>query len=477
MEPIIEEALLRLRNDIVRKQQHQLKQSFADFIGETLATVDPAAQYLPNWHIDLIAQHLQAAQAGEITRLIINMPPRSLKSVCVSVAWPAWLMGHDPSSRIIAASYAQSLSLKHSMDCRLVMESAWYKKLFPDVKLARDQNEKHKFMTTRRGMRFATSVGASAVGEGGNFLIIDDPISPMQAMNENWRSHVNQWFEHTFASRLDDKKKGVIVLVMQRLHAEDLSGHLLRKGGWEHLMLPAVATKREVFDMGTTPHIREVGDMLHSGRENDVQIARAKLELGSSAFAAQYQQNPQNDEGAMVRPWWFGRYKTAPMAFERIVQSWDTAIKAGQQHDASVCLTFGEEHNKSYLLDVRVLRREYPDLKRALYALAEQWQPQAILIEDRASGQQLLQDVRRETLLPVIACNPKHDKVTRFAAVSAMIEAGKIHLPESAPWLADFESEIFAFPTGAHDDQVDALTQYLDWLRASSFNKLRVRRI
>ncbi len=155
-----------------------LKNDFSSFIGKTLATCDPAAEYLPNWHIDLIAEYLEAARKSEITRLIINMPPRSLKSICVSVAWPAWLLGNNPSSRIIAASYAQSLAVKHSIDARMVIGSDWYKRIFPDVHLARDQNEKSKFMTTKRGFRMAASVGGAITGEGGNYLIIDDPINP-----------------------------------------------------------------------------------------------------------------------------------------------------------------------------------------------------------------------------------------------------------------------------------------------------------
>ena len=471
------QLLSRVRSAVAKMRRMQIQQDFYTFIEQVFRTVDPSTQYLPNWHIELIATYLEAARKSEITRLIINMPPRSLKSVCVSVAWPAWLLGHEPRSRILAASYSQSLSLKHSLDCRLVIESPWYRQLFPATEFTHDQNEKHKFMTTGRGFRFATSVGGTTTGEGGNYLIMDDPISPLQAASAGLRQHVNHWFEHTFASRLDNKNKGVIVLVMQRLHEDDLSGYLLRKGGWEHLKLPAVATKKEIFDFGGKHFEREAGAALHPARENAQAIARAKLELGSAAFAAQYQQSPQADEGGMVRPWWFTRYQSRPPECERIILSWDTAIKGGKQHDASVCLVFGELEQKHYLLDARVMRCEYPDLKRVFYAIATQWSPHAILVEDRASGQQLLQDVRRETALPVIAINPKHDKVTRFAAISAMIEAGKVSLPENATWLADFEAEIFAFPGGANDDQVDALTQYLDWVRGNIWKHLRIRRI
>jgi len=452
-----------------------LRRDLPSFIGKCFSTIDPATAYMPNWHIDIIAEYLQAAERGQIKRLIINMPPRALKSVCVSVAWPAWLMGHDPRRRILAASYSAALSLKHSLDCRGVMQAPWYRCLFPATELSHEQNEKHKFMTTSRGFRFATSVGGSLTGEGGNYLLIDDPLSPMQAANSTMREHVNRWFEHTFASRLNDKQNGVMVLVMQRLHQNDLSGYLLEKGGWEHLCLPAIAPEAKVFDFGRVRKTVEQGELLHRSREGEAALSRAKKELGGQAFAAQYLQTPLPQEGAMLRPWWLKRFTLPPATVVRRVQSWDTAIKSGAQHDASVCLTFEEHEGISYLRDACVLRLEYPDLKRQVLAHAAQWKPDVILIEDKASGQQLLQDLRRDAQLPLVATQPKTDKVTRFAAISAMIEAGRLALPEQAAWLADFESELLLFPHASHDDQVDALTQYLDWLRKGAWEKLRVR--
>jgi len=454
-----------------------LENDLATFIGKSLATVNPSAEFLPNWHIELIAEYLEAARRGEITRLIINMPPRSLKSVCVSVAWPAWILGHDARARIVTASYAASLSEKHSMDTRLLISAPWYKAVFPTVKLSKDQNEKHKFITTKRGFRLASSVGASVIGEGGNFLIIDDPISAAQAMNKVWRARVNNWFEHSFSTRLDNKKTGVIVLVMQRLHERDLSGYLLEKGGFEHLCLPAIATRKTIYNFGSVKKIRKIGEVLHADRESAELIERAKIELGSRAFAAQYQQEPLPETGGMIRREWLIRYADLPEKVERIVQSWDTAIKTGASNDPSVCLTFLESDGKSYLSHALVKRLEYPDLKRIFYEHTQAHKPSAILLEDKASGQQLLQDAGRETHLPIIAIRPKNDKVTRFAAISAMIEAGKLVLPAHAPWLADFEAELFSFPTGAHDDQVDALTQYLDWKRRQSFEKMGIRHL
>jgi predicted phage terminase large subunit-like protein len=453
-----------------------LRHDLPTFIGKTLQTVHPGAVYLPNWHIDLIAEYLEAARHSQIKRLIINMPPRSLKSVCISVAWPAWLLGKNPKNRILAASYAASLSIKHSMDCRHLIASSWYRHAFPGVVLSRDQKEKHKFATTERGFRMATSVGGSTTGEGGNFLIIDDPLSSYQALSQTCRETANRWFDHTFVSRLDDKRNGVIILVMQRLHQNDLTGYLLAKGGWEHLSLPALELKDTTYCFGNFYKERKAGELLHAAREDAELIARAKIELGSHAFAAQYQQQPFAEE-ALIRRSWMGKYTNLPLIIERTVQSWDTAIKSDEIHDASVCLTFFESAGQSYLVEAKLFRYEYPDLKRMLYALAERWQPDVILIEDKASGQQLLQDARRDSALPVIAIKPKADKLTRFYSISGMIEAGRLMLPEQAPWLADFESELYGFPNSKHNDRVDALTQYLNWLKNSHYSSLRIRNL
>lgn len=293
---------------MLQLHERVIREDLSCFIAKSFATVTPGRRFLPNWHIDLIAEHLLACQRGEITRLIINMPPRSLKSVCVSVAWPAWLLGHDPAARIMAASYVQALANKHSMDCRLVMQSDWYKNLFPATQISREQNTKHKFVTTQRGMRLATSVFGTATGEGGTLLIADDPMNPLQAMGKKSREFIQNWFSHTFATRLDDKQKGVIVLVQQRLHVDDLSGHLLQRGGWEHLRLPAIAERRELFQLNGRVWLREEGQPLHPGREDRALIERARHELGSQHFNAQYQQAPLAASSEMVKLEWFGRF-------------------------------------------------------------------------------------------------------------------------------------------------------------------------
>lgn len=442
------------------------RQHFPLFLRRVVATTSPAAQYAHNWHIDAIAQYLQACAKGEIRRLIINIPPRMLKSTMVSVAWPAWLMGQDARARIMVASYAQSLSTKHSTDCRHVMQSAWYKRAFPNTQLSVDQNEKDKFVTTQRGQRLAVSVGGAAIGEGGNILIADDPLNPLQGSQRTTRDAANAWFDHSFATRLDDKARGAIVIVMQRLHAEDLSGYLLRKGGWEHLCLPAIAPARCVISCGAFTHARAQGEALHAAREPVALLDATRRELGSANFAAQYQQAPVIEQGSLIRCEWFAGFDALPAG--RVVQSWDTGIKAGAAHDASVCATFMQCEGTHYLIDVAEMRLEYPELKRQVVALAAAFSPEVILMEDKASGQSLLQDLKRETQLPLVAQLPKGDKASRLMRVSPFIEAGKVALPRDAAWRADFLRQLLEFPQGAHDDMVDAFSQYLNWVRAGT---------
>jgi predicted phage terminase large subunit-like protein len=446
-----------------------LRTRLAAFTQKTFRTVDPGATYLHNWHIDLIAEYLEACTRREIKRLIINIPPRYLKSISVSVAWPAWLLGKNPSQRIIAASYSDRLSLKHSVDCRLVMQSEWYRRVFPGVILTGDQNEKSKFVTTARGQRFATSVGGTATGDGGNFLIVDDPHNPTQALSPVQRETALTWFDQTFSNRLDDKANGVIVVVMQRLHANDLSGHLLAKGGWEHLCIPGVAETKTVIDFGRVKTVREPGDVLHPARESSEAIDRQKIEMGSYAFAGQYQQRPAPAEGGIFKADWFKRYAAPQESYEQIVQSWDTAFKPNQINDPSACTTWGVRKDGFDLLHVLARRMEYPDLKSLTIRHAAEWNATAVLIEDKASGQSLIQDLRRETQLPVVPVSvsaKSGDKTTRASAVSAMVEAGRLFLPRHAPWLTDYEAEMLTFPNANHDDQVDSTTQFLEWIRS-----------
>jgi hypothetical protein len=235
-----------------------------------------------------MAEYLEACRRREITRLVINIPPRTMKSIATTVAWPAFLLGKNPATQIIAASYSERLSTKHSIDTRLILESEWYRRIFPEVQLVKDQNTKTKYVTTMRGHRIATSVGGTATGEGGDYLIVDDPLNPTQALSEADRPAANDWFDQTLISRLNDQETGVIVIVMQRLHMEDLTGHVLNRGGWEHLCLPLIAPEHKVHDFGRVRKEVRKDECLHPERFPPKVVEDLKRDLGSYAFAGQY---------------------------------------------------------------------------------------------------------------------------------------------------------------------------------------------
>jgi len=444
-----------------------LRTDLASFIAKAFDQLNPGIPYRPNWHIEAIAHHLTLCFEREITRLVITVPPRHLKSIATSVAFVAWALGRDPSLRFICVSYAQELALKHSLDTRAVMESDWYRRIFPRTRIHPDRNTQLEVMTTLRGLRLATSVEGTLTGRGGNFLIIDDAHKPDEALSDVRRQRVIDWVGTTLYSRLDDKKNDVIIVIQQRLHEDDLAGYFVRQGGWTHLNLPAITEEEQRIPIGYgRVHIRRPGDLLHPERESKQTLAAIRQSVGSYNFAAQYQQRPVPQGGGIIKWDWFGTYEERPSRQhgDLVVQSWDTASKSGELNDYSVGLLFLIRAGNYHLLDVVRKRLEYPELRRLVLTNAIRHDVHAILIEDQGSGIQLIQDLRSEDCVRPIAIKPETDKITRMSVQTPAIEAGKVLLPKEAPWLADFRTELLMFPNGRHDDQVDAFSQFLAWI-------------
>lgn len=257
-----------------------IRNKFPFFIQKCCDHLNSGSLYMPNYHIGAIAYSLERCRLLEDKRLIITLPPRSLKSICASIAFPAFILGHDPTQRILCVSYSSELALKHARYFRMVVNSPWYREVFPGMRTAKDTGT--EFETTRGGGRLAVSVGGSITGRGGNYIIIDDPSKAEEALSRATRDKVNEYPGHTLYSRLDSKVDGVIVLVMQRLHEEDLAGYLLKQGGWTHLNLPAIATRDERIDLGDGAfHDRKLGDVLHPDREPRQALDEVKNMLGS----------------------------------------------------------------------------------------------------------------------------------------------------------------------------------------------------
>src|SRR5690242_10740982 len=226
-----------------------LRHHFAAFRARCFQDLNPQAELAMNWHIEVIAAKLTAVQEGKIRRLIINLPPRHLKSLMASIAFPAWCLGHDPSAQILCVSYAQDLADKLARDCRSIMMSPWYRRIFP-TRLAPHRQAVQEFITTRQGYRLATSTGGVLTGRGADIILIDDPLKPEEALSDAQRQAANDWYDHTLYSRLNDKRHGAIVIIMQRLHEGDLVGHVLGQEDWEVLSFPAIAEADECGGSG-----------------------------------------------------------------------------------------------------------------------------------------------------------------------------------------------------------------------------------
>jgi predicted phage terminase large subunit-like protein len=440
-----------------------LRAEFTAFLRRCFLTLNPGATYLPNWHIDALAYDLELVRRGKIRRLIVNMPPRSLKSIVCSVAFPAYVLGHDPRKRFIVASYGAELATKLGNDCRAVLQAPWYRSAFPGTRISRIKNTEAEVMTTRHGFRMATSVGGTLTGRGGDIIIIDDPLKPLDAYSDSALKSVNDWYTSTVPSRLDDKRTGAIIVVAQRLHPDDLTGVLLgRSSEWTLLNFPAIAERDEQIQIGDERyHVRKIGDLLHAAHEPSWVLDDMRAQLGPEAFAAQYQQNPVAPGGNMIKRVWVRRYDGLPVrtSSTHVLQSWDTASKDGEQNDWSVCTTWYVLDGRYYLVDVLRGRFDYPTLKERAIAHGRAHRPTKVLIEDAGVGTALVAELKK--CFTVIAVKVDDNKKTRMSVQSAKFASGDVVFPRQAPWLEELEAELFAFPGSRYDDQVDSVSQAL----------------
>lgn len=459
-----------------------LREDLVSFIHKAFLTVVPGTKFLSNWHIQHIAWQLMRVYRGEINRLMILLPPRSLKSICTSVAFPAWVLGHDPTAKIICVSYAEALARKHALDCRSVVSADWFKRAFRKTRIDASKNTELEFMTTKRGYRLATSVGGTLTGRGGNLIIIDDPLKPEEAFSDSRRNAVNQWYANTLLSRLNNKADDAIILVMQRLHVDDLAGHLLETEDWTVATIPAIAEEESRYELGEHGvYVRKPGEVIDPRREPMHVLDEIKAQMGSQVFTAQYQQSPVPPGGSMIKWNWFRTFDRQPnwQKGDRFVHSWDTATKVGELNDYSAGTIWLMRDNEMYLLDVIRERLEYPFLKRRIIEVAKTYQYKAdtILIEDAGSGSSLIQDLKGLDTPRPIPVKPQNGKVMRMSAETPQIEAGQVLIPRAAPWLGAFQAEVMQFPGGRHDDQVDSMAHALWWQRERIRRTIRVTRL
>ena len=453
--------------------------------------VEPATPFVPGWHLDCIADHLAAVTAGDIRDLLINSPPRHMKSLSVSVFWPTWVWATDPATRWLFNAYAGDLSIRDSLKCRRLIQSAWYQERWGHLyRLTGDQNVKSRFENDKTGYRIATSVSGGNTGEGGDYIVVDDPHNVVEGESEAERQTVLLWWDEVMSTRMNDPKSGRRVVVMQRVHESDLAGHLLEKGGWHHLCLPARYEPRAYVEgyrpehpepqphdactVATDPRT-DAGALLWPERFADEDLVRIETDLGPYSAAGQLQQRPVPREGVLFKSSYF---RPLPSDFDeprsdgktlrqrlRTVQYWDLAFSERASADYTVALTAGVDTSGNvYLLNVWRQRVDELKLAETMAGHIATSSPHLVGVEEAAYKQAATRDLvrlmmqRYKVTVGIVPVKVTTDKVFRAHLPATRGQMGLIFADRTAAWWASFEQECLKFPKGAHDDQVDALS-------------------
>jgi predicted phage terminase large subunit-like protein len=453
-----------------------------EFVEQAWSLLEPVSPLVWSWHLDLICEYLTLIRdeefkdvCGDIEGIIFNVPPRTMKSLLISVFFPIWVWTTHSSRRFMFVSYSEKLSTQHSVFRRSIIESDWYQERWGSVfSLSRDQNVKSHYENSLRGAMFSTGMQATATGMGGDILIFDDPLNPEQAISQVEREAVNLRFDTTFRSRINDPATGVKIIIMQRLHELDLTGHVLARESsrWKHVSLPAIAQKDETWNSpsGELLATQKEGDLLWSARLPQSFLDSQRIGMGSWAFNGQYQQTPAPLDGGIVKRQWVRFYRQLPEKFEFMVQSWDCTFSGGQENDFVAGQVWARSGGKYFMLPYRTYERlDFGPTMSAIKACHAKFpQAHAVLIEDKANGPAIVSELQKE-IAGVVAVNPEGGKIARAQATAPLWESGSIELPDpqvfGCSWIEDYLHNICAFPKAAHDDDMDATSQALIYMR------------
>lgn len=497
------------------------EESLYEFLKRAWRYIDPAP-FIGGWHLEAIAEHLQLVTDGHIRRLCINVPPRSSKSSLVSVAWPAFTWAQSmqgpcsgPHVQFLSASYAQTLSLRDSVKNRRLIESPWYKKNWGDrFSMTSDVNTKGRFENDRGGYRIATSIDGALTGEGAQIILIDDPHNATEVESDLVRKSTLQWWDESMSTRLNDQHTGAYVVIMQRLHQEDLTGHIMRRemGDWTWLMIPMEhdTTRHCVTYLNgekfwEDPRTQE-GELLCEQRFNKAAVENLAKRLGPFAAAGQLQQAPVPRGGGIIKEEWWGQYlESSYPPFEFTVASLDTAYTEKEENDASALTIWGVYRSETNQPRIMLMygwqdRLALPDLIERVqatctkgplpdsskYKYSPRFRVDKLIIESKASGISVYQELQRvigfSSNLGIELFNPTKlgDKQARVYSIQHLFSEGLIYLPwpvvkdgehrgqpadTGYKWAEEIVEQVTVFPRGSHDDYVDSTSMALRWLR------------
>jgi predicted phage terminase large subunit-like protein len=457
------------------------KRSLRDFIGLSWPQVEPA-KFIPNWHIDAIAEHLQAVTAGQIKNLLINVPPGCSKSLVTCVFWPSWEWIQDQTLRSLFASYDQQLSTRDAVKTRLLIASSWFKARWPHVQIRAGQDEKTYYETTKGGFRLSTSIGGHGTGQHPHRVIADDPHKVREAESEVERLNAKTWWDLTIGLR------GITVgvrrvVIMQRLNEDDLAGHILKTDPtFTHLILPMRYEPKRMVEtpIGWNDPRKIPGELLAPNQFNEATVKDMERRLGAYGVAGQLQQRPAPLEGGIFKRAWFKFYKSIPRddkgvpQFDRVVIFLDATFKETKSGSYVVGQVWGRRFADFWLLDQFRNRMDFTETCVALQALASKWPwATAKLIEGKANGPAIISAMRHKMsgLIEIPADASTGGKIARAQAVAPLAQAGNVWLPDPSEceWIGDWLGELCTFPNSAYNDQVDATSGALAYLEAGAY--------
>lgn len=503
----MQRELLEMEAQLERLELDEVERDLRKYIPLAWPIIEPNKPYIHGWHIDAIADHLMACTDGHLTKLVINIPPRHMKSLTVSVFWPSWEWIRNPQTKWLFVSYARNLVIRDAVKSRRIIQSEWYQKHWHDrFRMATDQNVKSYFENNKGGARIVGSIDAGITGEGGDRLVVDDPLKLEDAENQNAIENVNEYWDGVLASRLNDEARGVRVIIMQRLHERDLTGHVLREGGWTHLYLPTkyepsrscvTFYKRtlrtfETEQIDGKEEVKEVehvvsrkfedprhieNELLNPKRFGPDEVLGIERRNGKWKFAGQQQQSPFPKGGGMFQRAWWRFYTVLPSRAELQMDgavAWDCSFKDNKDSSYVVGMAASRVAPNIFLLGRFRKRMDFPATLMAIVAFKDRFPwIGPTLIEDKANGPAVI-SVMQSKVPGIIPRNPGHGGVEALAsAVSYMVQAGNVFLPgrydehknlvPAEPWVEELIAEAEAFPLGEFNDQVAALAHILFW--------------